>query len=113
MIRITLQGDPGFRTGEVQIGEGVHEYQWHLVTWHKQAGGEVHATTDNGERVTLATDAGTGGITIGGERWLLRGCRWDGATMTGIACLAVSDGEMARMFAYTLSPLAVVAIGSW
>ena len=98
MIRIELRGDPGMRTGQVQIGEGVHEYQWHLVSWHKQAGGEVHATTDDGERVTLALDAGSGGITIGARRWNLAGCKWSGATMTGHATEPVSDAEMAAQF---------------
>lgn len=93
-ITITLRGAPGFRTGSVTIGNRT----FGLATWHKQAGGEVHATTADGQRVTLATDNGSGEITIGGERWLLRGCRWTGATMTGTATLAVSDAEMARMF---------------
>ena len=94
MIRITLHGAPGMRSGQVQIGTTCAD----LVTWHKQAGGEVHATTDNGERVTLAIDNGSGGITIGAERWNLAGCRWVGAVMTGTATKPVSDAEMAAQF---------------
>lgn len=93
-ITIHLQGNPGFRTGAAQIGDRTFA----LASWHKQAGGEVHATTGDGQRVTLATDNGSGGITIGAERWLLRGCRWVGAEMRGTATLAVTDAEMAAMF---------------
>ena len=94
MIRIQLHGNPGMRTGRVQIGTTCAD----LVTWHKQAGGEVHATTANGERVTLATDNGSGGITIGARLWNLAGWKWSGAVMTGHATEPVSDAEMARMF---------------
>ena len=94
MIRIELHGDPGFRTGSVTIGKST----FGLATWHKQAGGEVHATTGDGERVTLALDAGSGGITIGARRWNLAGCKWVGATMTGHATEPVSDAEMAKSF---------------
>ena len=93
-ITITLRGDPGHRTGSVQIGTRT----FGIASWHKQAGGEVHATTGDGQRVTLATDNGSGGITIGGERWNLAGCVWRGAEMTGAATVPVSDAEMAGMF---------------
>lgn len=101
-ITITLRGDPGIRTGTIQIGAST----WQLATWHKQAGGEVHATTDDGKRVTLATHAGNGGITIGADWWALSDCKWAGLVMTGVATpgestaqtLRVSDAEMARMF---------------
>ena len=94
MITIRLRGDPGHRTGTVQIGTLCAD----LVSWHRQAGGEVHATTSDGRRVTLALDNGSGGITIGAERWNLAGCRWVGTEMTGAATVPVSDAEMARMF---------------
>lgn len=94
MIAIRLRGDPGFRTGSVTIGNRT----FGIATWHRQAGGEVHATTGDGRRVTLALDNGSGGITIGAERWNLAGCRWVGAEMTGAATVPVSDAEMARMF---------------
>lgn len=58
-------------------------HEWQLVTWHRQAGGEVHATTDDGKRVTLALDAGKGSISIDREHWFISNARWDGYTFTG------------------------------
>lgn len=102
VIRITLRGDPGMRTGTIEL----YGTAWPIVTWFRQSGGEVHATTDKAERVTLAMDAGTGGITIGGDWWQLSGCKWTGPVMTGDAVpgrpidvtLRVTDEEMAAMF---------------
>mgnify|MGYP003501861274 FL=1 len=94
MIRIQLRGDPGMRTGQVQIGTTCAD----LVTWHKTGDGHIQSTTANGERVTLATDNGSGGITIGARRWNLAGCKWVGAVMTGHATEPVSDAEMAAQF---------------
>lgn len=94
MITIRLRGDPGHRTGQVQIGTTCAD----LVTWHKTADAHIQSTTANGERVTLALDNGSGGITIGARRWNLAGCKWVGATMTGHATEPVSDSEMAAQF---------------
>lgn len=69
-----------------------------LVTWHRQAGGEVHATTDQGERVTVAISEGRGGVSVGKRYWHVTGAAWDGATMTGRAMLGVSDEWMAKAF---------------
>lgn len=101
-IRITLRGDPGMRTGTIEL-DGT---TWPIVTWFRQSGGEVHATTDDGKRVTLALDEGTGGIAIGDDWWELADCKWAGLVMTGTATpgesiartLRVTDAEMARMF---------------
>jgi hypothetical protein len=94
MIHITLRGDPGLRTGTIDLDGDTHE----IVTWHKQAGGEVHATTDKGLQVTLALSGGAGGITIGRAFRFISGATWQGTTMTGQTMAGVSDPEMARMF---------------
>ena len=93
-ITITLRGDPGHRTGTVQVSTTTAN----LVTWHKTGDGHIQSTTANGERVTLALDNGSGGITIGARRWNLAGCKWVGAVMTGTATDPVSDAEMAVQF---------------
>lgn len=66
----------------------------------------MHATTTDGERVTLATteddDGISGSITIGNTAaariWTVRHGVRDGATMTGTALPVPSDAYMANMF---------------
>ena len=95
MIHIHLSTHP--RTGTITIrGE-----RWTLATWHTAAKGQMHATTTDGERVTLATDDSgdeiTGGITIGNTPaariWSIRdGVRDTAArTLTGTAYEVPSD----------------------
>jgi len=92
LIRITLHGDPGHRTGVLRI----HAETWPLVTWHRRAAGMVVATTDDGKEVTFTTDGKGGGwISFGGRHWELRGIAWDGATMTGVADEYPSDAWLA------------------
>lgn len=94
MIRITLRGDPGHRTGTLQIRDQAHE----LATWYRGGdAGHVNATTSDGVQVTLALDKGNGGITIGSRCHHIRNARWDGLTMTGDA-VGVTDAEMEAMF---------------
>lgn len=93
MIRITLKGDPGHRTGTVTIDSQT----WQLVTWFRQADGHIQSTTDDAKRVTLALDAGRGGITIDRTHWFISGAAWAGLVMTGTATPGVSDAEMATM----------------
>lgn len=94
-IHIILHGDPGHRTGRVQIGTDA----WELVTWHKQADGHVQSTTSDGEQVTLAVAGGKGGIGIGARWWYLFGCVWMGAEMTGRAVPGVTDEELGELLA--------------
>jgi hypothetical protein len=93
MISLHLSNHP--RTGTITI----HGERWTLATWHKAAEGQMHATTTDGERVTLATadedDGITGSLTIGNTPaariWTIkRGVR-DGATLTGTAYPVPSD----------------------
>ena len=55
----------------------------------------MHAITTDGERVTLAMDEDSGGITIGNtldaRRWTIREAVKDGATLEGVALEAPSD----------------------
>ena len=89
MIHLTLTTNP--RTGRITI----HGETWNLATWHKAAEGQMHATTTDGERVTLAMDDDHGGITIGNtldaRRWTIREAVKDGATLEGVALEAPSD----------------------
>lgn len=94
MIRITLSGAPGALTGTLQINDA----HWLLSSWRKQTGGEVHATTSEGHRVTLATDNGRGGITVNGAPWDLDGCKWSGLVMTGEATEPPPDDELRALF---------------
>jgi hypothetical protein len=106
MIRITLTTNP--RAGTIRIGEGVQERQWALATWHNAGQGLMLATTTDGQRVTLATNAPdengwiSGGLTIGNgtdaPRWQLFKCRKNGAVLAGHAQVVVSDAAMAAMF---------------
>ena len=93
MIRIALRGSPGLRSGTAEIDGQT----WQLVTWHRQSGGEVHATTDDGKRVTLAIDNGSGGIAIDRAHWFISNAAWVESTMTGDTMPGVSDAEMAAM----------------
>lgn len=94
MITITLHGNPGLRTADMTIiGE-----QFRLVTWHRQAGGEVHATTDRAELCVVAVSDGRGGVSVGDRWWSVTREAWDGARMAGHALPGVSDDHMAQMF---------------
>lgn len=92
MIRLTLHGDPGHRTGVLRI----NAESWPLVTWHRRAAGMRVATTDDGHEVTY-TESGDGGgwISFAGRGWRLTGIAWDGATMTGQAVEYPSDAWLA------------------
>lgn len=106
MISVTLTTNP--RAGTIRVGEGVQEYQWVLATWHRAADGMMLATTTDGQRVTLATEAAdengwiSGGLTIGNAadapRWQLFKCRREGAVLSGHAQVVVPDAYMAAMF---------------
>ena len=89
MIHIHLTTNP--RAGRITI----HGESWTLATWHKAAEGQMHAITTDGERVTLAMDEDSGGITIGNtldaRRWTIREAVKDGATLEGVALEAPSD----------------------
>lgn len=95
MIRITLHGDPGHRTGVLRI----HAETWPLVTWHRRAAGMVVATTDDGHEVTFTTNGKGGGwISFAGRGWRLTGIAWADTTLTGTAEEYPSDRYMAEMF---------------
>lgn len=89
MIAIHLTTNP--RAGTIRI----HGETWTLATWHKAAEGQMHATTTDGERVTLAMDDDSGGITIGNtldaRRWTIREVVKNGASFEGVALEAPSD----------------------
>lgn len=89
VIAIHLTTNP--RAGTITI----HGETWTLATWHKAAEGQMHATTTNGERVTLAMVEDSGGLTIGNtldaRRWTIREAVKDGAAFTGVALEASSD----------------------
>jgi hypothetical protein len=96
---ITLHLTTNPRAGTITI----HGETWTLATWHKAAEGQMHATTTDGERVTLATTDGedgiTGGITIGNTPaariWTIRHGVRNGATLTGTAYPVPSDQWLA------------------
>lgn len=94
MISVTLTTNP--RAGRITI----HGESWTLATWHKAAEGQMHATTTDGERVTLAMDEDSGGITIGNtldaRRWTIRDAVKDGSTLEGVAFEAPSDARRIR-----------------
>ena len=100
MIHLTLRLRP-IRTGTLVIAGATHE----LATWHEAADGYMHATTSDGQQVTLATDKDRGGITIGNghdaPRWLLWGLERKGMALWGKASLALTDewlaGYVARL----------------
>jgi hypothetical protein len=96
MIHLHLSINP--RAGTIRI----HGETWTLATWHKAAEGQMHATTLDGERVTLAMDEDSGSLTIGNtldaRRWTIREAVKDGATLEGVALEAPSDAYMADMF---------------
>lgn len=83
MIHLHLSTNP--RSGTIRI----HGETWTLATWHKAGEGQMHATTTDGERVTLAMDEDSGGLTIGNtldaRRWTIREAVKDGATLEGVA----------------------------
>ncbi len=93
MIHIHLSTHP--RTGTITI----HGERFDLATWHRAGEGQMHATTTDGERVTLATaDDGDGihggmciGNTLAARRWTIRDGVRDGATLTGTAYPVPSD----------------------
>jgi hypothetical protein len=89
MIAIHLTTNP--RAGTIRI----HGEIWTLSTWHKAAEGQMHATTTDGERVTLAMDDDSGGITIGNtldaRRWTIREAVRNGSALEGVALEAPSD----------------------
>lgn len=97
MIHLRLSTHP--RAGTITIrGE-----RWTLATWHTVAKGQMHATTTDGERVTLATEDGeegiAGSITIGNTPaariWSIRDGVRDVATLTGTAYEVPSDQWLA------------------
>lgn len=102
MISVTLTTNP--RAGTIRLHADTHQ----LATWHKAADGLMLATTTDGQRVTLATNAPdengwiSGGLTIGNgtdaPRWQLFKCRKDRAVLAGHAQVVVSDAAMAEMF---------------
>jgi hypothetical protein len=83
MIAIHLTHQP--RGGTITI----HGERWTLATWHKAAEGQMHATTTDGERVTLAIGEEVSGLTIGNtedaRRWTIREVEKNGASFTGVA----------------------------
>jgi len=89
MIHLHLTTHP--RAGTITI----HNERWTLATWHKAAEGQMHATTTDGERVTLATGDDVSSLTIGNDlaarRWTIREVEKDGPTFTGVALEAPSD----------------------
>lgn len=93
MIAIHLTTHP--RAGQITI----HGERWTLATWHKAAEGQMHATTTDGERVTLAMDDDSGGLTIGNTAaariWNIRHGVREGATMTATAYPVPSDEWLA------------------
>jgi hypothetical protein len=102
VISVTLTTNP--RAGTIRI----HAATYELATWHNAGQGLMLATTTDGQRVTLATNAPdengwiSGGLTIGNTldapRWRLFKCRKDGAVLSGHAQVVVSDAAMAEMF---------------
>jgi hypothetical protein len=95
VIRITLRGDPGHRTGTIDLDDQTYQ----IATWYRGGdAGHVNATSSNGEQITLALDRGNGGITIGRSFWHIRRAAWVGLVMTGETLGRVTDAEMARMF---------------
>jgi hypothetical protein len=89
LIHLTLTTNP--RGGTITIrGE-----RWTLATWHKAGEGQMHATTTDGERVTLAMGEEVSSLTIGNtgsaRRWTIREVVKDGAAFTGVALEAPSD----------------------
>lgn len=99
MIHIHLSTHP--RTGTITI----HGERFDLATWHRAGEGQMHATTTDGERVTLAAEDGeegiAGSITIGNTLaariWSIRDGVRDGATLTltGTAYEVPSDQWLA------------------
>lgn len=89
LIDVHLTTNP--RAGRITI----HNETWTLATWHKAGEGQMHATTTDGERVTLAMDEDSGGLTIGNtldaRRWTIREAVRNGATLDGVALEAPSD----------------------
>jgi len=83
LISLHLSTNP--RAGTITI----HGERWTLATWHKAAEGQMHATTSDGERVTLAMGEEVSGLTIGNtgsaRRWTIREVVKDGAAFTGVA----------------------------
>jgi hypothetical protein len=83
MIHLHLSSNP--RAGTIRI----HGETWTLATWHKTGEGQMHATTTDGERVTLAIGEEVSGLTIGNtedaRRWTIREVEKNGASFTGVA----------------------------
>ncbi len=83
MIHLHLSTNP--RAGTICI----HGETWILATWHKAAEGQMHATTSDGERVTLAIGEEVSGLTIGNtldaRRWTIREAVRNGTALEGVA----------------------------